>query len=142
MASGLYDKGREGFLGADIDWNGATIKAALIDTGTYTPNLGTHQFMSDVSGIVSTPVALTTKTITAGVADADDVIFPAATGVSVEAVILYQSSAVGGGADVAAGSQRLIAYLDSAAVSGLPVTPNGTDIVLSWDNGANKIFKL
>lgn len=26
--------------------------------------------------------------------------------------------------------------------SGLPVTPNGGDITVAWDNGANKIFKL
>jgi hypothetical protein len=26
--------------------------------------------------------------------------------------------------------------------SGLPVTPNGGNIVITWDNGANKIFKL
>jgi len=34
----------------------------------------------------------------------------------------------------------LLAFLDS--VTGLPVTPNGGDITVAWDNGANKIFKL
>jgi hypothetical protein len=34
----------------------------------------------------------------------------------------------------------LIAYIDSA--TGLPVTANGGDINVAWDNGANKIFKL
>jgi hypothetical protein len=36
---------------------------------------------------------------------------------------------------------RLIAYIDTAS-SGLPVTPNGGDIVVQWDSGANRIFKL
>ena len=34
----------------------------------------------------------------------------------------------------------LIALIDSA--TGLPITPNGGDIIVVWDNGANKIFKL
>jgi len=29
-----------------------------------------------------------------------------------------------------------------ATGSGLPVTPNGGNIIVAWDNGANKIFKL
>ena len=32
--------------------------------------------------------------------------------------------------------------LAPATGSGLPVTPNGGNIVIAWDNGANKIFKL
>lgn len=32
--------------------------------------------------------------------------------------------------------------LAPATGSGLPVTPNGGDITIQWDNGANKIFKL
>lgn len=32
--------------------------------------------------------------------------------------------------------------LAPATGSGLPVTPNGGNITVSWDNGANKIFKL
>jgi len=34
----------------------------------------------------------------------------------------------------------LIAFIDTA--TNLPVTPNGGDIIVAWDNGANKIFKL
>lgn len=34
----------------------------------------------------------------------------------------------------------LIALIDTA--TGLPVTPNGGDITIQWDSGANKIFKL
>jgi hypothetical protein len=34
----------------------------------------------------------------------------------------------------------LIAYIDTA--TGLPVTPGGGDIDITWDNGSNKIFKL
>lgn len=133
MANALYDLGRQGFLDGSIDWDTDTIKACLVDTGTYTVNLSTHEFLSDLSGIVATSGALSSKTVAAGVADAADVTFTAVTGASVEAIVLYKDTGV-------AGTSRLIAYIDTA--TGLPVTPNGGDISVAWDNGSNKIFKL
>ena len=35
---------------------------------------------------------------------------------------------------------NLIAWIDTA--TGLPIVPNGGDIIVTWDNGNNKIFKL
>lgn len=143
MANALYSTTKEGFLGADIDWADAVIKAALVRGYTYS---AAHQFMSDVTGagggtVVATSSALTSKTKASGVADAATTTFSSvAAGASIPAVILFQSSAVGGGADVADTAQRLIAYLDTG--TGLPVTPNGNDIVVAWDTGANRIFKL
>ena len=113
-----------------------TIKGQLIDTGNYTVNLSTHDFFDDVGapGRVSTAVALSTKTATDGVADADDLTFPSVGGaVSIEAVILFKDTGV-------EATSNLIAYIDTA--TGLPVTSSGGDIIVSWDNGANKIFKL
>lgn len=78
--------------------------------------------------------ALGSKTVTSGVADAADVTFTAVTGASVEAIIIYKHT----GTDA---TSRLICYIDTAS-SGLPVTPNSGDITVTWDNGANKIFKL
>ena len=46
---------------------------------------------------------------------------------------IYQDSGV-------EATSRLIANIDAA--TGLPVTPNGTDITVQWDSGANRIFKL
>ena len=37
-------------------------------------------------------------------------------------------------------SCKLIAYIDTA--TGLDVTPNGSDITITWDSGASKIFSL
>lgn len=145
MANALYDLGREGFLAGEIDWDTAVIKSALVRG--YTPNLATHKFVSDVTGaggtLVSTSAALTSKTVTLGVADAADVTFSAVpAGAAIPYVLIFQSSAVGGGADVAATAQRVIALIDTTTGVTLPVTPNGGDIVIAWDNGANKIFKL
>lgn len=134
MASGLYDKGREGFLDGTIDWDTDTIKCVLVDTGVYTVNLATHDFLDDVSaGVVATSAALASKTVAGGVADAADVTFTAVSGATVEAIVVYKDTGV-------AGTSRLIAYIDTG--TGLPVTPNGGDITIQWDSGANKIFKL
>ena len=136
MANALYDKGRESFLSdGTIQWTVDNIKAVLVDTALYTVNLATDQFLSDIAvgARVATSANLASKTATAGVADAADVTFSAVTGASVEAVVLYKDTGV-------AGTSRLITYIDTA--TNLPVTPNGGDITVQWDNGANKIFKL
>jgi hypothetical protein len=141
MSNALFDPGREGFLAGEIDYDTATVKVSLVRGYTFS---AAHKFVSDATGAGATLVAtaaLTSKTVTGGVADAADVTFTAvASGAAVTGILIYQSSAVTGGSDVAAGSQRLIASLDTA--TGLPVVPNGGDISISWDNGANKVFKL
>jgi hypothetical protein len=135
MASALYDKGREGFLDGSIDWDTDDICLILIDAADYTVNLGSHDFLDDVpSGArVATSGALSGKTVTAGVADANDVTLSAVTGDPSEAIVFYKNTGT-------ESTSRLIAYVDSA--TGLPVTPNGGDIIIQFDNGANKIFKL
>ncbi len=135
MANGLYDKGREAFLNGDIDWAADTIKVILIDTADYVVNLATHDFYNDVTvaGRVGTAQTLGTKTSTNGVADAADVTFTAVTGDPCEAIVIYKDTGT-------ESTSALIAYIDTA--TGLPVTPNGGNITITWDNGANKIFKL
>ena len=133
MANALYDKGREAFLSGGISWSGDTIKMALVNTGTYTVDLANHQFLSSLTGVVGTAQTLGTKTVTAGVADAADVTYTAVTGSAVGALVIYKDTGT-------AGTSNLIAYIDTG--TGLPVTPNGGDIIVVFDNGANKIFKL
>lgn len=140
MTSALYDPGREGFLLGEIDWDTASIKAALVRGAGFTAS---HKFVSDFTtagGVLVSSVALASKTGTSGVADAADSTFSAvAAGAALTGLIIYQSSAVGGGADVAATAQRLIWFTDTG---GFPVTPNGGDLIMQWDNGSNRIFKL
>lgn len=141
MANALYGKGREGFLDGSIDWDTDTIKIALVDNATYTgnptgtpANIDVHDFYDDVvAGVVGTPQTLGTKTVTLGVADAADATFTAVTGATVESLVIYKDT----GANA---TSRLIAYIDTG--TGLPVTPNGGDIIVVFDNGVNRIFKL
>lgn len=135
MANALYDTGRAAFLNAGVNWTSDNIKCLLVDNADYTVNLSTHDFKDDVTGagIVATSSNFASKTTTAGVADAADITFTAVTGDPSESIVIYKDSGV-------AGTSQLIAYIDTA--TGLPVTPNGGDIQIVWDSGANKIFKL
>lgn len=135
MANALYGLGREGFLGADIDWDADTIKVAAIDTGLYSVGIDTDQFLSDIpaGSRIAISAALSAKTKALGVAGAGNVVFSAVTGNSIEAIVVYQDT----GSEA---TSRLVAYIDTA--TGLPVIPNGGDINLNWDTGINKIFKL
>lgn len=142
MSNALFDTAREGFLVGDIDWDTAVIKTALVRGYTFDAS---DEFVSDVTGaggtLHATSSALGSKTSTGGVADAADVTFTApAANANDHSVLVFQASAVTGGADVAASAQRLIAWFDTG--SNLPIQPDGGDIKIAWDNGANKIFAL
>lgn len=142
MANAVFNPAREGFLSGLIDWDTAVIKVALVRGYTFDAS---HEFVSDITGaggtLHATSDALDNKTTTDGVADADDVTFttPSANA-NDHYVLVFQSSAVTGGDDVAAGSQRVICWIDTA--NGIPVQPNGANITLAFDSGPNKIFHL
>lgn len=138
MANALYGLAREAFLTGDIDWAADDIKCALIDTTIYTVTIDTDQYLDDISGlpgaIIATSANLGGKTTTLGVADATDTAFAVVAGAAGQAVVIYQDTGN-------AATSRLIAYIDTVA-SGLP-TPAGTvSITVTWDAGANKIFRL
>ncbi len=133
MANALYDKGREKFLTGAINASADTLKCALIKD-TYAPTLGSDEFFSTLSShVVGTPQTLTSKTVTGGVLDAADVTFNAVPTAAVKYCAIYKDTG-------SAATSPLIALFDTAA--GLPVSTNGGDIIIAWDNGANKIFKL
>lgn len=135
MANTLYDFARQRFLEAQINWMTDTIKVILVDTGAYTPQTSVHQYLSDISGSarIAGPVTLTAKATTGGAADGADVTFTSVSGPSIEAIVIYVDTGT-------EATSPLIAYIDTA--TGLPITPNGGDIIVTWDNGTNKIFKV
>jgi 7-cyano-7-deazaguanine synthase in queuosine biosynthesis len=134
VANAVYVPFRNGVLGSHatrVDLDADTIKAALIDHGTDTPNTTTDDFYNDISaglvGALSSALAnKTIGTVAAGVFDADNVTFSAVSGNSVESVNLLKDTGN-------AATSDLIAYFDTA--TGLPVTPNGGDITVTWAAG-------
>lgn len=141
MANALYPFAKRkwmfpGTLGSTsgdaIDLESDTIKVALIDTGTYTYS-ASHEFHSSLSGIVGTPQTLGSPALLSNITfDAADVTFTAVSGATVEALVIYKDTGT-------SGTSPLICYLDTS-VTGLPVTPNGGNITITWD--AAGIFTL
>lgn len=133
MANAVYNSARASFLDADIDWSADTIKISLVRGYTFN---AAHDFLNDVTG-AGTQVATATlgsKTSTSGVADAADFTFSAVSaGAACDALVIYKDTG-------SAATSNLIAFIDTA--TGLPVTPNGGDISISFDSGANRIFRL
>ena len=136
MANALYGLGRGHFLDGDIDWTADNIEMCFMDSADYTLNIDTDEDQVDLTdaGIVATSATfLGGKTSTLGVADADDKTIATVSGDQFEYIVLFKDS----GTDA---TSWLIACIDTA--TGLPCTPNGGDITVAWDAGANKIFKL
>lgn len=139
MANAVFPLALEGFLAGEIDLNTAVIKCMFVRSYTYD---ATDKFVSDLSGITTngTSAALTTPTVTLGVFDADDTTITTTANANDHYLIVFQSSAVTGGADVATSAQRVIAYYDTG--TGLPIQPGTGATPVTWSNGASKIFKL
>jgi hypothetical protein len=137
MASTWYPKFKEAILTAASNSNASSgnVKAVLVDSADYSYS-ATHEFLSDVpSGArVATSGNLANKTFTNGVFDADDFSFSTVTGDPSEAIVFYIDTG-------SAATSRLMVYVDTAS-SGLPVTPNGGNINVTLDSGANKIAAL
>jgi hypothetical protein len=133
MANAIYPIYKQALLDdlSDIDLNDGTVKVALIDTGTYTYSAA-HDFLNDISGVVGTAQTIANTTVTTGLFDGDNVTFTAVSGATVEALIIYIDTGN-------AATSRLVAYIDTG-VTGLPVTPNGGDITITWN--ASGIFQL
>lgn len=135
MANALYDAGRQGFLDGAIDWDTNTIKLMFIDEADDTIDLAVDDNLDDraAASRVATSGAFTSPTATAGVADAADVTVNTVSGDPFESIDLFKDTGT-------ESTSRLICNIDTA--TGLPLTPNGGNITVAWDNGSNKIFKL
>ena len=140
MANTLYNVAREAFLTGQLNWLSPEKpikvrlgrKSGMSDQQPASmASFGTTQ--GDSAVWATPPVTLTNRTATNGAADGADVTFTAVTGSSIDCIVLY---AEGETPD----TSIPIAVIDTA--TGLPITPNGGDIIVTWDNGENKIFKL
>lgn len=134
MANAMTDAFRDFFLGGDNDWD-SDHRTFLVDGADYTPNMSTHNFLDDIaSGArVGTATAIANRTHSAGVADGDDTTLTSVSGDPSEYIAIYQHTGTESTSDYGV-------LFDTA--TGLPVTPNGANITITWDSGANKIFKL
>jgi hypothetical protein len=136
MANFIYKKAKESFLKGEINLYSNTIKVLILNN-SYTPNVNTHQFVSDISSscIEDRSSGLSNKTVTDGIFDADDITISNYSGNSFNAVALYSDS----GSDA---TSRLIAYLDTS--TGLPFSSANVQapVTIVWNNDSTKIIAL
>lgn len=142
MANGFYVPTKEALLNGDLgdlDSVGVSVKVVLIDTALYTVNLTTDAFLADIaSGArIATSGALSSKSITNGVFDAADVTISGVSGSTVEAYAVYIDTGN-------TATSQLLTYVDTESDGTTPIalTPNGGDVVVQFDNGSNRIFRL
>lgn len=135
MSNAMYATGLNAFATGAINWpsGGITISAVLLDLTKYTANLTTDQFLSIIASPARVATAtVATRTSTGGICFAANTLFSAVSGATVGAVVIYVNT----GTD---STSQLICYLDT--LSGIPVTPNGSNILIQWD-AVNGIFKI
>ena len=135
--SGIYDRGRQLYLVESGDFDANTIKAVPVDAGyVYSQS---HQFLTSVpsGNRCATPVTLTGKTGTDGIAAADPVTFPLVpAGRTITGFVLYSDTGV-------EATSVLLCYINRDAVGGLISFPtNGGDIVIRFGGGTRNIFRL
>jgi hypothetical protein len=137
MANVVYPKYKEALLtgSADISLTTGTVKACLVDTGVTAYNAA-HDFYNDISSaVIGTPVTLAGKSVTDGIFDSTT--DPSFTGLTaaptIEAIVVFIDTGT-------PATSRLVAFIDTA--TGLPISAGATQVDVTWDNGANKIFKL
>ena len=134
MSNQIYKQGIQGLISGGIDLDTDVIKIALVKS--YTPNITTHRWLSDLTGaggvVAATSAAIGSVTVTDGVFDCADLSFiGVAAGAACQQLVFYKDTGV-------AGTSALIAVIDTA--TGLPVTPDGGNIAMVFDNTTNKII--
>jgi hypothetical protein len=135
MANTVYPKFKEAALSTGGNLLTGTLKAMLVDTGSYTYNAA-HQFLSSVAAgaRVGTAVTMANKSVASGVFSADNLAFSGLVSApTIEAIVLYLDT----GNEA---TSQLVAYIDTA--TGLPTASGQTSVTVTWDTGANKIFRL
>lgn len=150
----LYDSARRKFALGDFNWGTDTLKCLLLNAG-YSLDVA-HSTLAAVDGTAGGPRDYSPSGDTAGFLGYDlernstggdnnvatngavyaapvrfltvpDSLDP------VNAILLYRFGTVDTDSD-------LIYYAGIA--TGLPITPNGGDIIVTWSSGTNRIFRL
>ena len=122
--------GNPGGTTTTTDFGADDIRCSLLDqTDSGTITVATENYgQVDTAVVVAASSALTSKTtgtVSVGTFDAADVTFGTVSGDAADYLVLYKYSATPANAP-------LIVTWDSAT-TGLPVTPNGGDITVTWN---------
>jgi hypothetical protein len=141
MANAVFPKWKEaimtGAANSDLDQTGTDGVFAALVSNAYSYN-SAHEFVSSVSSnFIGTDQEIpATKAYTNGnfTTTGTNTWTAVAGGSTVGSVVLYRKNS---GAN---STWRLVCFLDSASIAALPVSTNGGDISINWDD--TKLFQL
>ncbi len=136
MSDFQYSSALGKYLAASINLPSDTIRAALVVTGgTHYNGTATNVFFNTIASadVLGTSSAITGIGTTSGSFTASNIAFIAVTSSSLaaSAIVLYKDTGT-------SSTSPLLAYIDD--YSGLPITPNGQNINITWPS--NFIFKI
>lgn len=125
MANEWYLPGAQETLNGGIDWDTDDIRVVAVDSADYTFS-SAHDFLDDIAGAgrIFTE-ALASESITNGTFDAADVTSTSVSGDQFELLVIYKHTGV-------ETTSNLLIKIDTAS-AGLPMTPNGGDITITWN---------
>lgn len=143
----LFPNGRNYFLDGTLDWDTDTWYVFLANHGEDQPDdtdndaadiTARYNSATEASNQIGSPVA----TDGDGIADGNDVTMTSVAAAggdgSCESIVIAREV----GVDQTSPADDELLYFADTATSGLPVTPNGGDISITWAATTNKIFKL
>lgn len=140
MTNAVFPAAIDGLITGAIDLDTGVLKAALVRGYTYDAADITVSDVVATGTLNGTSAALSSVTVSGGVVDASNTSISTTASAIDHALIIFQASAVTGGADVAQSAQRLVAYVDTG--TGLPIQPGTGTVSVTWDDGTNRIFKI
>jgi len=131
----IYGLAKEQFLNGSLSWVNDPVKVLLVGTLHYSPAVNADQFLTDIPDSMQVAVSgtLSGKTATFGVLDANDITVEAVPSQEVDALVLFKDTGT-------AATSRLIAFIDRG--TGLPVTPNGGNVLITWSNETTRIVTI
>lgn len=138
MANMTYDNFKNRLLTAKMNVETTAFRVYLLDTTQYTFDRS-HISLADIPEAARIATAQLTNTVLDNITlDADNVLFNDVVGPEVNAfVIAIDVDSVPNNDETLA---YLVAYSDES--EGLPVTPDGRPIAISWTDTTYKVFTL
>jgi hypothetical protein len=97
---------------------------------SYTPS-ASDEFVDDISASVVASESLSGRTVTLGILDVANGAFPSLTGSEVGSITVAMDTGV---------ESTSALLINLSGITGLPVTPNGTDLNIGWN--ASGVFGL
>lgn len=133
MANSLYNSAQAAFARGQISWETDSFVVLLMRSGyVYS---AAHTTRADLtSSAIAGELVLPATAVVDGALDADDVVFAAVPSGAAIASVVIAKGTIGDNAD------PLVFYIDQGV--GLPLIPDGSDVTLVWDPGANRIARL